>query len=225
MITLDAFLAAVKQNARRIKSYRLGCDGSGGQCDCVGLIIGALRLAGVKYKSTHGSNYFARYYTIGLHRVTRAAELEPGMLVYKAHELGEDGYDERMIDARYKKSGDLRDYYHVGVVQSIKPLIIAHCSKGGMHYNDTIGKWRYAGYCKGVDYMAESKDPITAGTAVVDVPNDGTLNVRADPSLSGRILTRIHEGDQVEVTEVRGEWARVRIDAGWVQTKFLRSDE
>ena len=74
--------------------------------------------------------------------------------------------------------------------------------------------------------MAESaKDPIKAGTAVVDTPNDGTLNVRADPSLSGRILTRIKEGDQVEVTEVRGEWARVRIDAGWVQTKFLRSDE
>ena len=227
MITVDRFLASVKENARRVKTYRLGCSGSGGECDCVGLIIGALRLAGVSYKGTHGSNYFARYYTVSLHAVSSAADLEPGMLVYKAHNPGDSGYDAAIIEARYQKSGDLRDYYHIGVVQSVKPLIIAHCSMGGMHYDSTIGKWRFAGYCKGVDYMSEPiVNPVVAGkTAVVDTPNDGTLNVRAKPSLNGKILTRISEGDHVEVSDVRGEWALVRAEIGWVQTKFLRSGE
>ena len=222
MITLSEFLAAVKRNASRVTAYKLGGDGSGGKCDCVGLVIGALRLCGEKYSGTHGSNYFARNRTDGLKRV-KAADLEPGMIVYKAHAPGEPGYDAAMIDSRYKKSGDLTDYYHIGVVQSVKPLMIAHCSSGGMHYDSRMGKWAYAGYCKGVDYMGTAEPTIAAGDkAIVDTPNNGTLNVRANPALNGQILLRIREGDAVEVVETKGEWARVRFDVGWVQTKFLK---
>lgn len=227
MITLRTFLDGVKANARRVTGYKLGRDGSGGLCDCVGLIIGALRLCGVKYSHTHGSNYFARYYTEGLHKVSSAADLEPGALVYKAHNPGDTNYDSAMINARYNKSGDLRDYYHVGVVQSVRPLIIAHCSAGGMHYDNRVGKWAYAGRCKGVDYVSAANDQevIAGKTAIVDTPNDGTLNVREKPTLNGKIITRIREGDAVEVLETNGEWARVRFDVGWVQTKFLRGVE
>lgn len=56
-ISTDAFLAAVQDNAARVQAYEHGHDGSDGLCDCVGLIIGALRLAGIKYSGTHGSNY------------------------------------------------------------------------------------------------------------------------------------------------------------------------
>lgn len=227
MVKLSEFLAAIKQNARRVKTYKLGGDGSGGECDCVGLIIGALRLLGVLYKGIHGSNYFARNYTLDLHRVTRAADLAPGQVVFKAHEPGESGYDKAIIDARYKKSGDLRDYYHIGCIMSVNPLCIAHCSIGGMHYDTKLGKWKFAGNVKGVDYMAQAPI-IEPGKAVVDTPNDGTLNVRADPRTNGRILLRIPEGQAVEVVETSGEWARVSFPVGWVQTKFLRgadSDE
>jgi len=44
-ITAAQFLSAIQQNVQRVKEYSLGCDGSGGKCDCIGLIIGALRLA------------------------------------------------------------------------------------------------------------------------------------------------------------------------------------
>lgn len=222
MISLATFLNAVKTNAKRVKQYQLGRDGSGGKCDCVGLIIGALRLCGVKYDHTHGSNYFARYYTEELHRVTRATDLQTGQLVYKAHEPGETGYDAGIVQKRYGKSGDLRDYYHIGVVTCTQPLCITHCSTGGMHYDTRIGKWQYAGWCKGVEDMIDDKPVIDTGKAVVDTPNDGTLNVRADPRLNGRVMLRIREGQEVEVVETDGEWARVSFPVGWVQSKFLK---
>lgn len=227
VISLSTFLDGIKNNARRIVAYQLGHDGSDGKCDCVGLIIGALRLCGEKYKATHGSNYFARNYTRDLRKIASSATLQPGMLVYKVHNPGESGYDSQTIGNKYKNSGDLRDYYHIGVVQSIKPLCIAHCSVGGMHYDTRVGKWAYCGFCKVVDYtMNDDKKPIVAGEkAVVDTPNDGTLNVRADPRMNGRILLRIREGDSVEILETNGEWARIRAEIGWVQTKFLKASE
>ena len=36
MITLDAFLEAVEQNAARVKSYHQPGDGDDGTCDCIG---------------------------------------------------------------------------------------------------------------------------------------------------------------------------------------------
>lgn len=224
MISVQTFLNGVKQNAARVKAYQKGRDGSGGKCDCVGLIIGALRLCGVAYNGTHGSNYFARYYTLHLHRVASAADLKPGELVYKAHDPGEKGYDARNSREKYGKSGDDRDYYHIGVVKSVKPLVIAHCSGGGMHYDSTLGKWEYAGECKGVDYMANEPEAALAvgESAVVDTPNDGTLNVRQTGAPSGKILVRIPDGQSVTITEIKGEWARVAFPVGWVQTKFLK---
>ena len=59
------------------------------------------------------------------------------------------------------------------------------------------------------------------GTAVVDVPNDGTLWVRTRPS--GDKKDAIREGDEVTVLEVDGDWAKVRYETdGWVMKKFLR---
>lgn len=71
MISLQAFLEGVRQNAARVKKYLTGGDGSGGgQCDCIGLIIGAVRLAGGKWTGTHGSNYAARNEMRTLGRIT-----------------------------------------------------------------------------------------------------------------------------------------------------------
>ncbi len=224
MISLQAFLNGVKQNAHRVTEYHLGGDGSKGTCDCVGLIIGALRLCGVKYNSTHGSNYFARYYTTELHKVSRASDLKTGQLVYKVRNPGDANYDARIVKEKYGKSGDVHDYYHIGVVTSIQPLCITHCSTGGMHYDTRIGKWQYAGWCKGVETVMDDNKPIT-GTAIVDTPNDGTLNVRADPRMNGRVLMKIREGQAVNITETDGDWVKVEFPVGWVQKKFLRASD
>lgn len=224
---ITAFMESIQKNASRIKAYAKSMDGSNGTADCVGLIIGAMRLAGMTYSGIHGSNYFARYHTIGLHGISTASELVLGQVVYKALTKSTEGYD---LPSRYAQHSDQRDYYHIGIVQSVNPLRIAHCSSGGMHYDTRLGKWAYAGFIKGVDYGMNTETqqpgiPDETGPAYVDVPNDGTVNIRAAPRNNAKIQDRIREGTTVEVVGFEGEWAKVEYKCtGYVMTKFLREE-
>ena len=84
MVTLEAFLSEVAKIKSEAPTYREGGDGSDGTCDCIGLVIGAIRRAGGGWAGTHGSNYAARFAVDGLFRQVDAADLEPGWLVFKA---------------------------------------------------------------------------------------------------------------------------------------------
>lgn len=227
MVTVSAFTGAIMRNADRVKKYVKGGDGSGGKCDCVGLLIGAERLLGIKYSGIHGSNYFARNFTYDLHRVTKASQLVVGQVVYKAKQPGESGYD---LPSRYDNDPDRLDYYHIGYVLSVNPLKIVHCSAGGIHYDTKLRKWSYAGYIKGVDYMEvnvpEPQIPDEIGAAYVDVPNDGTVNVRKSPKGNSVVQNRIREGTIVNVIGFDGEYAKVEYTVtGYIQNKFLREVE
>lgn len=227
MVPVSEFTAAIMRNAARVKKYVIGGDGSGGESDCVGLIIGAERMLGIKYSGIHGSNYFARNFTYDLHRVTKASQLVVGQVVYKAKEPGSSGYD---LPRRYDNDPDRLDYYHIGYVLSVSPLKIVHCSAGGIHYDTKLRKWNYAGFIKGVDYMGisipEPQIPDEIGAAYVDVPNDGTVNVRKNPKGNATIQNRIREGTIVNVIGFDGEYAKVEYTVtGYIQNKFLREVE
>ena len=45
-------------------------DGSDGYCDCIGLVIGAVRRMGLKWTGIHGSNWAARKEFVKLERST-----------------------------------------------------------------------------------------------------------------------------------------------------------
>lgn len=205
MISLNTFLEKVEQNISRVNEYSLGYDGSNGKCDCIGLIIGAYRLAGEKWSWTHGSNYAARNRTKNLRKVTKTKELMLGELVFKAKEPGDDGYD---LPAKYKTGDDLRDYYHVGVVTNTKPFEIMHCTSvaGGIKRDTTLGKWNYAGEFDKVNYdssadsntIQEEIDMLYEATAV----NSGAyLNLRNGPAVSYKAIAKIPRGDVVKVIE------------------------
>ena len=89
---LEVFIAQVEAIAQASPVYRLGGDGSDGTCDCIGLVIGAIRRAGGAWTGTHGSNYAARYEMRELLPVTDAGELCLGDVVYKARTPGQAGY-------------------------------------------------------------------------------------------------------------------------------------
>ena len=110
-ITRERFLEKVEEIAQSNPSYKEGRDGSDGTCDCIGLIIGAIRRAGGSWTGIHGSNYAARYEMRELLPVMDAGELNLGEVVYKARMPGEVGY---ALPERYKNDPDQRDYYHVG---------------------------------------------------------------------------------------------------------------
>lgn len=240
MISLAKFLNGCKRNASRIKGYKLRCNGSNGLSDCIGYPIGALALEGQKWNGTHGSNYAARYRTKNLHRVTNANQLKLGELVYKHNEPGTKAWEESFPKEKYRNHPDQNDYYHVGVVTSVNPLEISHCSGGGMHYDKKLGSWDYAGNCSLVDYgSAPSVDPIEDDiaksavtgpcTAYVDVPNDTTVNIRSSASTSSRVLTKANEGTKLDVLSVSGSWAKVnysfdKVGTGYIMSKFISAD-
>lgn len=227
MIPLSAFLAAIQQNAARITRYESGGDGSGGGCDCIGLIIGAVRLAGGTWPGTHGSNYAARHVTDELHPVSSASGLMLGEIVYKARQPGQPGYD---LPAAYDSSPDRLDYYHVGVVTSISPFIITHCTSidGGIQRDTALGAWRYAGELSMVDYDGdqgeEGEYPAALYAAQVFTPNnDFNVRLRANPSINARIIVEIPQGSIAEVLQEGAGWNKIRVNGhtGWMMARFL----
>ena len=227
MIPLSAFLAAIQQNARRITHYESGGDGSGGGCDCIGLIIGAVRLSGGTWPGTHGSNYAARHVTDELHPVSNASGLMLGEIVFKAREPGQPGYD---LPAAYDSSPDRLDYYHAGVVTAVNPLTITHCTsvEGGIQRDTALGAWRYAGELSMVDYDGEQGDggdaPAALYAAQVYTPdNDFNVRLRQNPSINARILAEIPQGSIAEILQEGAGWNKIRVNGqtGWMMARFL----
>ena len=217
---LKAFLEQVEAIARTAPAYRPGGDGSDGTCDCVGLIIGAIRRAGGSWTGIHGSNYAARYEMRELLPVTDAVELNLGDLVYKARTPGQTGY---ALPERYQTDPDKRDYYHVGVVTSVSPLEITHCTTPGMARDTKLGKWSYRGRLKTVDYEeTEAMEPM-AQTAKVTAASGSTVKLRSSPSATDALYWEVPVGATVQVAEVAGSWAKVRYGGrtGYMMTTFL----
>lgn len=237
MVGLDAFLRGVQEIKAEAPTYRLGGDGSDGTCDCIGLIIGAIRRAGGKWPGTHGSNYAARFAVGGMMRNVSAAELEPGWIVFKARGPLDAGYDlpdkYRVGGASY--TGDVMDYYHVGVVTSIEPLNITHCTKGGGVDGITVdtrqGDWRYAGPCNLVDYTDEDEkgdDDVEVKKGVVASQDGNPVKLRSTPSTDKPYLAKVPVGTVVEVMQDAQGWAQVRLPSGqvgYMMSQFLAFED
>ena len=232
MVALDAFLRSVQEIKAEAPTYRLGGDGSDGTCDCIGLIIGAIRRAGGRWTGTHGSNYAARFAVGGMVRNVSAADLELGWIVFKARGPMDAGYDlpdkYRVGGASY--TGDVMDYYHVGVVASIEPLNITHCTESGSVNGVTVdtkqGDWRYAALCTMVDYSDSDGGGVDMEErrAVVVSEDGNPVKLRSTPSTDKPYLAKVPVGTAVEVMQDAQGWAQVRLPdgkVGYMMTKFL----
>lgn len=227
MVDVADFLEQVEAIRMEAPAYQLGHDGSDGGCDCIGLIIGAIRRAGGEWNGSHGSNYAARNRMVDLYAGLGARELEHGWLVFKAKAPGDAGYD---LPAKYKEggqasNGDWLDYYHVGVVTGVNPLRITHCTSSGSVNGITVdtrmGKWGYAGPCYLIDYGGEGG--VTMQKATVRASSGSTVNLRRRPSAYSDLITRIPVGDTVTILSTDGEWCHVGAgnQTGYMMAKFL----
>ena len=224
MIRVNDFLAALEDVADPSPVYRLGGDGSDGTCDCIGLIIGAIRRAGGSWTGIHGSNYAARYEMRELLPVTEAGELNLGDVVYKARTPGQAGY---ALPERYKNDPDQRDYYHVGVVTATSPLEITHCTGPGIVRDTKLGKWTYRGRLEKVDYDGTSQEVGTmVQTATVMAESGDDVKMRSTPSQTDRLYWKVPVGAKVQVASVDGEWAKVRHQdrTGYMMVEYLAMD-
>lgn len=208
-------------------------DGSDGYCDCIGLVIGAIRRCGLKWTGIHGSNWAARKEAVNLRPVKSISDLELGDVVLKGCQPSTKGY---ALPARYKKggqyyNGDLTDYYHAGVVTKLNPLNITHMSSK-MTVDTKLGKWNYAMRAKPLvnagAYAAESTPtinpiPVSGSQAKVTAPSGGTVNMRRTPTLKGALITRIPLGTIVNIIQPGEEWCKISYGAktGYMMAQFL----
>lgn len=225
-----------EENSKRVsKGYKLGHDGHDGWCDCIGMIIGAWRLAGNIWNWTHGSNFTARNLVTGL---GKNQELHLGDLVFKGHQPGESGYN---LPDHYKKGTDQTDYYHVGVVTSISPLTITHCTSGskcrvwngkewinlkngGIKWDNERGTWKYSAQFK----FLETGSDVMKDIMYVTSSNGYPVNMREGPSTSAAIKARIPVGSQVNVIGQNDNgWTYVSYGAkkGYIMSSFLESKD
>ena len=216
----DEFVGWVLENAGRVKEYKKGGDGSGGLCDCIGLVIGAWRLSGNTWAWTHGSNYTARYLVRGL-----AADqpLRRGDLVFKAREPGEKYYD---LPDTYKGHHDKRDYYHVGVVTCTAPLVIIHCTStpGGIKKDTTRGNWKYSGQF----VKLKTEEIMSAYQATVYAATGEKVNMRKGPGTVYDIVARVPVGAKVDISATTTSgWAKIKYGTreGYMSTDYLRDLE
>lgn len=221
-MTLDQFMAGVLAVSERVRYYHVGgCgDPPKGACDCVGLIIGGIREAGGTYTGIHGSNWFARHYTIGLRPLVRSL-LCPGDLVYKIREPGSGGYD---LPPRYDSDPDRRDYYHIGMVMAAQPLDIISCTTvdGGIAHDSKVGKWSFMGEYVGLEEKPEGGSE-KMGMALVTAETGSTVNLRTQPSDKAVVLARIAVGTLVTVKEPGETWSKIDYNGirGWMMDKYL----
>ena len=221
MVTMESFLRGVDAIAEEKPTYRLGHDGSDGTCDCIGLIIGAIRRAGGTWNGTHGSNWAARNAMDTLHAVADPGDLQVGQAVFKAAEPGQSGYN---LPDRYKRDADTRDYYHVGVVRSVAPLDIVHCTGPGIVHDKKLGKWNYAGWLAMVN-RGNVKEDARMHTAIVTAESGSTVNLRKTPE--GALLDRVPVGSAAQVLDTLYGWARVTVagKTGWMDKRYLQMQE
>ena len=218
MITEKQFEEGIQRNVKRTTHYQSGGDGSGGGCDCIGLDIGAIRLMGGKWVWTHGTNYAARNRMQNFRKISSAKELTLNELVYKARKPGEKGYS---LPDKYKSSGDLNDYYHVGTVTSVSPLRITHCTsvEGGIKVDTALGKWQYAGWLDQI-----KKDDGGGGNMKQYKVIGGNLKLRKAPSVNSQVLKLIPNGAIVTgLEEEKDGWIRVEYSGveGYCMYRFL----
>lgn len=237
--TIKKYVAGCKEIGDAKPAYKNGAS-SLTECDCIGMDKYSFRKNGVKF-STSGTNYSARNQVNNLRVLHSASDLSVGDIVFKAREPGESGYD---LPAKYQPggaqyNGDLRDYYHIGTVESVSPLRIIHMTSPTAKTDTKIGKWGFVAEWK-KEFISDSPSPAPEPspepepqpepepepaqmTAVVFAPTGTTVNMRSSPKVTAPLIERVPIGETVDVLKKGDEWSRVKWKwyKGYMKSRFL----
>ena len=168
------------------------CPGSNDErgIDCSGMFVRAFRLQGRRIY--HGSNTIWRKHLSEKGRIRSAADLKPGMAVFKWKP-----------DTPAKFRDDEGDFCHIGLVTSVSPLRIVHASTEGMKVkaDRKIGKWQYWGVLAETDLAPQEIVPEQTAALPVDA-----LLRRGDRGEDVKALQRAlrHIGYDLEIDGVFG---------------------
>lgn len=193
-----------------------------GCVDCSGAFVYALRQFGISYP--HGSNAIARRFTVG--GMKPVTEARPGMAAFKTRDPGEDRYN---LPAKYRPggsdfNGDLRDYYHIGLVDEDPAYVLNAKGDESGFCRDRIdsGGWDFVADLKEVEYGGKEMET-EAKVALPDGKMGGTVNLRSGKSTSASVLAKVPVGSWVKVLSDGADWCEVRYggQTGFMMTEFL----
>lgn len=179
--------------------------------DCSGLLVYAYKHFGQSIY--HGSNTIYRQYCYDQQSLTSEKQLVPGMAVFKWNS-----------NTPSKFHDNLGDFQHIGVVTHVRPLRIVHASSAaGKVITDTkLGKWKYCGRLKAVDYG----DNATGGEQpmqeyVVHADNGKPVRVREQPY--GMVVDQLKVGTRVMGEAPVDGWQEIHYNgkAGYMDARFL----
>ena len=194
--------------------------------DCSGLFVKAYQDQGASIY--HGSNSIYRKYCSEKGELRDISQLIPGMAVFKWN-----------ANTPEKFNDGLGDFQHIGLVTSVNPLRIVHASStvGCVTTDTKLGKWKYWGKLKNVDYGActtiESPGTEDEGETVVPVAETvigyitaDKVNFRTGPSTSKSRIEYLNTGDQVEVIGEKGDWLKCKaLDrVGYIKEEFISTE-
>lgn len=116
--------------------------------DCSGLFVKCFKDQGGKIY--HGSNTIYRKYCSEKGKLTSVDQLLPGMAVFKHKSTDTTKYPD-----------GLGDFYHIGMVTSVKPLRIVQASSVSKKVivDSKLGKWVYWGWLKDVAKEGQIEPP------------------------------------------------------------------
>ena len=228
-ITPEQYVRGVLSIYEEKPKYELGCDGSNGKCDCIGMGRGALKREGVTdIKGMNGTNYAARHTIQGLQKLKKADQLSKGDVVFKVR----DKDDATMpLPDQYRKGGNdysatwgETNFTHYGTVTSVNPLIITHMTSPTAKQDEGIKNWAYFGKLPWVK-AEEMTDPV-AEWARVWADSGKTVKMRAKPSTLCRLYWDVPIGSEVVLVEPGDTWSGIiwAGQSGYMQSKFLRAD-
>lgn len=226
------------ESARECLGWPYVSPGSNDQngIDCSGLFVKIFRDQNASI--THGSNTIARKHCDTVSRIENVNDLQPGYAVFKWKEQDTEKYP----DGR-------GDFCHIGLVISVNPLEIIHASSEFKYVviDQKIGKWKYWGALKYVDYAntpqpapapeptptpepepTPTPEPSRKVYATVYSQNGKPVKMRYKPTTNCNLYDELRVGTRVEVTGSAGEWSCVNANgrAGWwMMSKFLQSED
>ena len=201
-----------------------------GCVDCSGALVYAyMQLAG---KSViHGSNGQARRWISGsMMPITMAA---PGMVAFKARKPGEEDYDlpERYRERGASYTGDLMDYYHVGLIDDDPRYVLnAKSAKAGFCRDLLTAShgWDFVAYLRDVEYHEgkDGKKEVEIMRAVVSLPSGAagsTVNMREKAMTSAKLVCRVPVGSVVDILTDQGTWCKIDYigKQGWMMSNYL----
>ena len=242
-VSVKKFVDGVNSIYAEKPKYVEGGDGSGGECDCIGMVRGGLKRAGATdIKNLHGTNQAARKAIRQLGRIEYVKNLRVGDVVLKTRSKDDPSMP---LPDRYRKDGADYDpavgetnFTHIGTITCMDPIEITHMTSPTAKKDKSIKGWPYSGKLPWVDY-----DPDPEPTpepepepeyATVYAENGKPVKMRAKPSTSCSLYWEVPNGAEVRVyewddsTDSNGvTWSRIQWAGqdGYMMKKFLRAED